>query len=394
MEYPAVTLRAEKRGTFLARHPWVLDKSLQATPAGMSPGEVIDLVTPDGRWMARGVWNGHSRIRVRLYSWDPQQALDAGYWHAQLAQAVGLRRQLGLIGPRQATRLVFSEGDGLSGLIVDQYAGYLVVQYTALAMQQRAELIVPWLIEHLQPTAIQVRIDQRTAKAEGMEAGQNWVYGTPPEGPVEFDEHGVRLQVDLNESQKTGYYVDQRDNRREAARYVAGKRVLDVCTYVGGFALAAGRAGAAEVLGIDSSQRAVDAARQHAELNELPQVRFETGEMFERLEGFRVERRRFDVIVLDPPRFAGSRQALRQALQAYHRLNRLAVELLEPGGILVTCSCSGLVTREDFRQMLVGVARKCHRDLQLLDQRGAGPDHPVRLSCPETEYLKCFILRA
>jgi 23S rRNA (cytosine1962-C5)-methyltransferase len=232
------------------------------------------------------------------------------------------------------------------------------------------------------------------ASAEGIELRDGLHWGEAPRGPAFINENGLRYGLDLAEGQKTGFYVDQRDNRHEAARYVAGKRVLDVCTYVGGFALAAGRAGAAEVLGIDSSQRAIDAARQHAELNQLPQVRFETGEMFEQLERFGAERRRFDVIVLDPPRFAGSRQALRQALQAYHRLNRMAVDLLEPGGILVTCSCSGLVTREDFRQMLVGVARKCHRDLQLLDQRGAGPDHPVRLSCPETEYLKCFILRA
>lgn len=392
-DYPAVVLRPEKQGTFLARHPWVLHKSLTHVPLQVSAGQTVDLVLPDGRWLARGLFNPQSRIRVRLYSWDPQTLLNDDFWSAQLQLAIDLRRRLDLIGPRQAARLVFSEADGLSGLIVDQYDQYLVVQFTALAMQQRAELILAWLSEHLRPRAIQVRIDRRVAKAEGMMADQVWVQGEPPSQPIEIEEAGVRLLVDLNDSQKTGYYLDQRDNRVAAARYARGRDVLDVCCYLGGFSLAAIRAGAERVLAVDTSSRAIEHAREHATLNQAANIEFASGDCFDLLESYQLAPRRFGLIVLDPPKFAGSRNSIQQALQAYHRLNRLAMNLLEPGGILVTCSCSGLVTREDFRFMLIGAARKARRDLQVLEQRGAAPDHPLRLSCPETEYLKCFICR-
>jgi 23S rRNA (cytosine1962-C5)-methyltransferase len=392
-EHPMITLRPEKQGTFFARHPWVLNKSLAKVPAQLAGGEVVDLVLPDGRWVARGLYSAQSRIQVRLYTWDRQTEINDAFWHKQLSQAISLRRGLGLLGPAQAARLVFSEADGLSGLIVDRYADYLVVQFTAAAMLQRKATIVEWLQRELAPTGIVTRIDQRTARAEGMEEQEEWVYGAAPSGPVEFQEHGVRLQVDLNESQKTGYYLDQRDNRWQAATYFRDRDVLDVCCYIGGFSLAALRGGARSVLAVDTSQRAIDQAREHARLNEVENISFDVGDCFELLDRYRQERRAFSAIVLDPPRFASNRRGLSQAIQAYHRLNRFAMELLEPEGILVSCSCSGLVTREDFRHMLVGASRKAQRDLQILEQRGAAPDHPVRLSCPETEYLKCFICR-
>ena len=172
-----------------------------------------------------------------------------------------------------------------------------------------------------------------------------------------------------------------------------GRSVLDVCCYLGGFSLAASRAGAAEVLAIDGSARAIELAREHAALNDCQNIQFAQGDCFDQLELYAQAGRTFGAIILDPPRFAGSRRTLTAALQAYHRLNRLAINLLETGGILVTCSCSGLVSRDDFRYMLSGAARKARRDLQILEQRGAAPDHPVRLACPETEYLKCWIMR-
>ncbi len=392
-ECPAIVLRREKRGTFLARHPWVLNKSVARTPGGVANGAVVDLVMPDGQWIARGVYNANSRILVRLYTWNRDEALDTPFWHRRLETAIELREQLGLMQPDGAARLVFSEADGLSGLIVDSYAGHLVVQFTAMALELRAAELLDWLKQRLQPKSIQVRVDQRVARAEGLTVAEGCLVGEVPAEPVLIEEHGVRLQVDLREGQKTGYYLDQRDNRRQAASYLAGRSVLDVCTYVGGFALAAARGGATRVLGIDTSQRAVDQARLHADLNQFSQVEFATGDCFETLERLGQEGQRFGGVVLDPPRFAGSRQSINQALQAYHRLNRLAMQVLEPGGILVTCSCSGLVTRDDFRQVLVGAARKTGRDLELLEQRGAAPDHPVRLSCPETEYLKCVVAR-
>lgn len=390
---PSITLRPEKRGTFFARHPWVLSKSVAHVPAGLQTGDEVDLVLPDGNWVARGIFNSQSRIQVRLYTWNRDERLNTAYWHRQLETAISLREQMGLIRPGAAARLVFSEADGLSGLIVDNYAGHLVVQFTAQALRQRAEDLIPWLIDRLQPHSIQVRVDTRVAAAEGLEHEDVCIHGSLPENPIEIEEHGIRLFIDLREGQKTGYYLDQRENRREAALYMSGRSVLDVCCYVGGFGLAAAKAGASSVLGVDGSQRALDQAQQHAMLNGLTNVDFQLGDCFQTLEQMVREGRQFGAVVLDPPRFAGSRRSINQALQAYHRLNKLAMQILEPRGILVTCSCSGLVTREDFRQMLTGAARKAGRDLQLLDQRGAAVDHPVRLACPETEYLKCFIAR-
>jgi 23S rRNA (cytosine1962-C5)-methyltransferase len=290
--------------------------------------------------------------------------------------------------------LVFSEADGLSGLIVDRYRDHLVVQVAALAMATRRDLLVRLLAELLAPRGIMVRSDRKIARAEGMEPHDGLAWGEPLDPLTTVRENGISYRIDLGEGQKTGCYLDQRENRRAAAGYLGGRRVLDVCCYIGGFSLAAARLGPArEVLGIDSSERAIQQARTNARENGLENARFETGECFETLQTMAARGERFGGVILDPPRFAGSARSIDQALRAYHRLNRLAVELLEPGGILVTCSCSGRVTREDFRRMLSGVAQKTRRDLQILEQRGASPDHPVRISCPETEYLKCFICR-
>lgn len=389
-----IVLRPQKQGTFLARHPWVLERSIVPPATPPADGEVVELVLPSGRVLGRGIYNSRSHIRVRLYAWDGLAELDTAFWRNRLGQALELRRRLGFDSPTGATRLVFSEADGLSGLIVDRYGEYLVVQVAALAMSVRIEEMVGLLGELVQPRGILLRTDLKIAQAEGIEPRAGLVWGEAPPERVEIDEHGIRYEVDLGSGQKTGYYLDQRENHQAAARYCRDQRVLDMCCYVGGFGLAAARLGGArEVLGIDSSERAVLQARRHAELNGISQARFEVGECFDSLERLVAAGEKFGVVVLDPPRFAFSRKGIDQALRAYHRLNRLGATLLEPGGILVTCSCSGRVTREEFLKMLGGVSQKMGRDLQILEQRGPSPDHPVRPSCPETDYLKCYICR-
>ena len=219
-------------------------------------------------------------------------------------------------------------------------------------------------------------------------------WGDDPGGPVFVTEHGLRYGVDLAVGQKTGFYLDQRENRRALAAYTAGARVLDLFCYSGGFSLNARRwGGATEVLAIDASPRALALARANAQLNGESGIRFVERDGFEALDELVIASDKFDVVVLDPPKFARNRAALDDALRAYHRLNRQAVNLLNPGGILLTCSCSGAVSREDFLYMLVGVAQQTGRDPQILEQRGAAPDHPVAATCLETEYLKCFICR-
>jgi 23S rRNA (cytosine1962-C5)-methyltransferase len=388
-------LRRRKARPFFGRHPWVLDTAIERLEGEAADGQIVDLVTDEGKFVARGYYNSQSRIRVRLMTWNIHEPLDLALWRRRLAAAVVLREQLGYLAAAGGARLVFSDADGLGGLIVDRYADWLTVQVTALAVAQRLDEIVPVLVELTGCRGIISRTEKGIAQAEGLSPFSGLVWGELPQGPAFIEEHGLRYGVDLSEGQKTGFYLDQRENRRAAAAYCGGRRVLDMFCYSGGFAMCAARHGQAhEVFAFDSSPKAVALARANVELNGLTNVRVEPGEGFHVLDELRRRGERFGAVVLDPPKFARSRASVDEALRAYHRLNRLAVELLEPGGILVTCSCSGHVRREDFLYLLVGVAQQTGRDLQILEQRGAAPDHPVAATCLETEYLKCFICRA
>jgi 23S rRNA (cytosine1962-C5)-methyltransferase len=388
-----IVLKPRSAGPLVRRHPWVLDSAIQRIEGTPADGDVVDLVSSRGEFVARGVFNSRSRIHVRLYTWEPDEKLDEAFWHRKLQTAWALRRRLGYDDPQQAARMVFSEGDGLSGLVVDRYGQFLVVQPTALAIAVRLAELLPMLVDLARPEGILLRTERDIVRAEGLEAPPGLRWGRLPEGPVLVRDHGIQYAVDLAGGQKTGLYLDQRENRPAAAGYFHGSRVLDVFCYTGGFALTAAASGAREVLGIDSSRRAVAEAQANAQRNAIENVRFEAGEAFAALAALGSAGERFDGVVLDPPRFARSRAAVPEALRAYHRLNRLALGLILPGGILVTCSCSGHVGRQDFFRMLQGVARQGRRDLQVLESRGAAPDHPVAIVCPETEYLKCCICR-
>jgi len=411
---------------FYGRHPWVLESAIdRVEPTSIAgehfldlDGQVVDLVSDKGKFIARGTFNSHSRIRVRLFTWNAEEPLDVAFFQRKLQAAIELRRQLGYepsrshlpdgTSPRNvainglkvppgrrdlhdACRLVFSEADGLSGLVIDRYGDCLVIQPTSLAMAQRLEMIAGLLQELLSPRAIVLRGDKSIAQLEGVEIVEGHSWGELPAGPLTIHEHGLVYEVDLHAGQKTGFYLDQRENRRRASSYLSGRRVLDLFCYTGGFAMNAARAGASEVVGIDASKKAVAQAQRNAELNGLANVRFDTGDGFETLDRFNEQLEKFDAVILDPPKFARGKGGVNQALMAYHRLNRSAIGLLNPGGILVTCSCTGSVSREDFVLMLSGVAQKSGRDIRILEQRGAAADHPVSATCLETEYLKCVI---
>jgi len=392
--YPRVLLKPRKANPFYARHPWVLDSAIHRIEGDPADGAVVDLISDKGKWIARGVFNRRSRIQVRLYSWRADEALDETFFRQRLERAIRLRADLGLADPRGGARLVYSEADELSGLIVDRYGEHLVIYVTALAIAQRVEMIAGLLEELLHPVSILLRIDPTLASTEGIEVADGVLRGAAPEAPVLINEYGVQFTVDLTTGQKTGYFLDQRENRRVAAEYLRGRRVLDMFCYTGGFGLAAAKlGGATDVLAVDSSRKALAMAESNAALNGLTQIRFQVGEAFTVLDELVAAKDKFSGIILDPPKFARGRKSLEQALRAYHRLNRQALELLEPGGILVTCSCSGHVTPDDFLYMLIGVAHKSGRSLQFLERRGAAPDHPVSADCLENEYLKCIICR-
>ena len=390
-----VVLKPKRARPFFGRHPWVLDTAVLRLDGTPADGDVVDLATHDGTFVARGLWNSSSKLRVRLYAFDAATRLDDGLWKSRIASAVALRQSLGLGDVGGATRLVNSEGDDLSGLIVDRYGEWLSVQVTALAMSHRLDTICDTLESLVAPQGILLRGAERgLAKLEGLHLPDRLVRGTTPSGPIFVTEHGLKFGIDLTEGQKTGFYLDQRDNRQAAARFARGRRVLDLFCYSGGFATAcAVSGGARSVLAVDSSAKATALAKANADLNGAANVSVETADAFEKLAALKTAGDHFGMVILDPPKFARSRASLDDAMRAYHRINRLAVDLLEPGGILVTNSCSGAVSREDFLVMLAGVAQRSGRTIQLLECRGAAPDHPVSAGCLEGEYLKCVIAR-
>lgn len=392
-------LKPKRARPFHGRHPWVLDSAIhhvEREPGQGDPGDgdEVDLLSDQGKWIARGLYCGPGRIRLRLYSWNEGESLDAPFWRRRLEAAFRARTVIGYDDRAGAARVVFSEADGLSGLIVDRFADCLAVQITSLAVAKRREDWLPALVEWGRPRAIVVRVEREAAKLESIPLEQGLVYGELADGPVFIEEHGVRYGVDLAEGQKTGFYLDQRENRRVAAGWTRNRRVLDVCCFTGAFSLCASKVGGArEVLGIDSSAKAIALAKAHAELNGIANVRFEVGDCFERLQSLVSEGVRFGAVILDPPKFAHRRESAADALRAYERLNRLAVAALAPEGMLITCSCSGHISREDFRHMLAEVAHRSGRELRILEQRGASLDHAVSATCLESEYLKCFVVR-
>jgi 23S rRNA (cytosine1962-C5)-methyltransferase len=395
MSLPQVVLKPRRARPFFARHPWVFAGAVASVSGSPADGAVVDLLSHAGNFVARGIWNGRSKIRVRLYSWSAAVPLDRDFFRDRLTAALRLRGPiLGLDSPGRACRLVFSEGDGLSGLTVDRYDRWLVVQFTALGMALRRELLVELLVELARPAGIQLRTERGIGQLEGLELHDAPLWGQLPDGPIEIEEDGLRFLVNLAEGQKTGFYLDQRDNRRAAAAFAAGRRVLDAFCYTGGFGLHAARAGAAEVVAVDSSEPALDLARANAARNGLAErIRFVGANVFDELDARVAAGERFGLVVLDPPKFARRQSAVEEALRGYRRLQTLALRLLEPDGILVTCCCSGLITLGMLEDLLAQLAEEEGRDIQLLERRGQAPDHPVSVTCPESNYLKCLLSR-
>lgn len=391
-----VVLKSRRALPFFAQHPWVFAGAVQKTSGTIEPGAEVAVVTDKDEFIAWGLYNPQSNIQIRLYSWDPDVRLDEDFWRARLEAAVGLRRDvLGLVKPESACRLVYSEADGISGLVADRYGDWLLLQFTSLALGMRRELLSRLLQEIMQPRGIWLRTEKGMRAAEGLDVADGLVSGEAPPRPMFIKEHGLRYEMDVVEGQKTGFFVDQRDNRLAAANYADGKRVLDVCCYTGGFSLnVLQHGGAISVRGIDQSEAALQLARNNAELNGLgSRAQFEKQDAFQALEQARDAGEKYGMIILDPPKMARQGKAVEGALRGYHMLNRMAIECLEPGGILVTCSCSGHVSREMFEDMLAEAALSADRRLQILESRGAAADHPTLVSCMETNYLKCCICR-
>ena len=332
--HPQLILNSKNARHFDGRHPWVLSRSIVEATAGLEPGEVVELIQPNGSWIGRGIYNPASRIRIRLFQWERDQTLDVAWIDEQLEFALRLReRWMANNRTLDAIRLVNSEGDGLSGLIVDRFGSYLIIQINSLAMHQWIDHIVDWFAERLQPDGLHVSMEPGIASQEGLEPFADWRFGKSPDSALELDDEGVAIQVDLNAGQKTGYYLDQRANRIAAARWMRSGNLLDVCCYQGGFSLAACKQGrVSEAMAVDSSRRALEVAASNATRNGIDQIHFEQVDCFDFLRQLSDDGRTFDNIVLDPPKMAGHRKQIGAALRAYHRLNLSALEMIKPGG--------------------------------------------------------------
>jgi 23S rRNA (cytosine1962-C5)-methyltransferase len=376
-----------------AGHIWIFSNEVdtQSTPlTAFESGQAVVIEDAKGQVLGTGYVNPHALICARLVSRDPRYVLDQSLLTHRLNIALSLRERL---FPDPFYRLVFGDSDALPGLVVDRYGDILVTQITTAGMERVKDEILAALNKVIRPTAIWLRNDSSIRALEGLPNYSEAALGDVPE-TVELAEHGVRFEVPLRAGQKTGWFYDQRMNRARLRAYAKGARVLDVFSYLGGFGLQAAAAGAASVTCVDSSATAVAGIKRNAELNGLSErVSVEHDDAFELLRRLRAERRRFDVVVLDPPALIKRKKDFKEGTQAYRRLNQMAMQVLEKDGILLSCSCSYHLARESLRDLLLQASRHLDRFLALVEEGHQAPDHPVQPAIPETAYLKAFFAR-
>jgi 23S rRNA (cytosine1962-C5)-methyltransferase len=347
----------------------------------------------EGRPLATGYYNARSQIVVRVLTWQPGEAIDAAFWRRRLKASIARREALAMSADTNAYRLVNAESDDLPGLVVDRYGDWLVLQSLTLGIEVWKATIAGLLTELLSPRGVYERSDVDVRKHEGLGPVTGCLAGeTPPERLI-VREDGLQFVTDVLHGHKTGFYLDQRDNRRRVAAYCSGRDVLNVFSYTGGFGVYARRAGASSVINVDSSHEALERAEENLRLNDLARADDEQieGDAFQVLRGLRQEGRAFDLVVLDPPKFAFSRQQVTAATRGYKDINMLGMQLLRPGGLLCTFSCSGLVSEDLFQKVLFGASLDAEREVRILERLGQAGDHPVLLTFPEGAYLKGFV---
>jgi len=393
---PTIYLKPNRDKPIRQRHPWIFSGAIGRVEGQPAPGDYVDIADARGTWLARGYFNPKSQIVVRVLTWDQAEPVDAGFWQRRLAAAGDARRALSADPHTTAYRLVYAESDRVPGLIVDRYGDWLVVQFLTLGVEARRELLLEALVEIFSPRGIVDRSDVAVRRKEGLSLRSELAWGELPPPDLLILENGRRFQVDLLVGQKTGFYLDQRENRRIVGAYAAGRRVLNVFSFTGAFGVYALAGDAAYVTNVDSSYDALIGAEASLGLNGFDpdrQAEGIAGDAFQILRAFRDEGRQFDMVILDPPKFARRKSDLVGATRGYKDINLLGLKLLAPGGLLATFSCSGLVTPDLFQKILFGASLDAGRDVQILSKLGQGPDHPILLSFPEAEYLKGLLCR-
>ncbi|MFD2161393.1 class I SAM-dependent rRNA methyltransferase [Paradesertivirga mongoliensis] len=375
-------------------HPWVFSGALESIKGKPVNGEVISVTDANGDFLAKGFYNSQSRVAVRLLEWKDVE-IDEVWWRSRIANAVKSREGLLHSANTNVCRIAFSEADYLPGLIVDKYADYLSVQIHSSGIERVKAVLLDELEKQLQPKGIYDRSDASARAHEGLDPSSGILSGENPPEYVEVLENGIKYLINISEGQKSGFFCDQRDNRKIVASYSEGKRVLDCFSYSGGFSLNALNAGAAYVVSVDSSALAIETLARNIELNCSDRSKHQSvqADVNKQLRAFRDAGEKFDIVVLDPPKYAPSRSALDKASRAYKDLNRMGMSLLDSGGLLATFSCSGAVDINLFKQILAWAALDAGKEVQFITQFCQPEDHPVRASFPEGEYLKGLLCR-
>ncbi|WP_198780808.1 class I SAM-dependent rRNA methyltransferase [Shewanella putrefaciens] len=391
-----IKLKPGREKSLERRHPWVFSNAIHNIKGKPSAGETVDVVAHDGHWLGRGAWSGESQIQVRIWTFDREEEIDRAFFARRLQRAqIGrndLIREQGLTG----YRLVAAESDGLPGITIDKYANVLVCQLLSTGADLWRDTLVELLAEQYPDCAIYERSDVDSRKKEGLLPVTGLLHGTLPEMPVIIEENGIKIAVDVIKGHKTGFYLDQRDNRAIAARFVKDKSVLNCFCYTGTFGLYAAKAGAASIENVDVSSLALATARLNMQVNGLSDdnVHYNEADVFKLLRQYRDEGKTFDVIVLDPPKFADNKAQLNGACRGYKDINMIALQLLNPGGVLLTFSCSGLMPADLFQKIVADAALDAKREIQFIERLSQASDHPIGSAFPEGFYLKGLVARA
>jgi 23S rRNA (cytosine1962-C5)-methyltransferase len=390
-----IFLKPGRDRSAVRRHPWIFNGSIDKIEGPKRQGEVVEVIDAKGHWVARGTLSPRSQITVRLLTWDPGQTIDDAFFDEKVAQAILGRDLIRPPVDSTARRLIHAEADGLPGTIVDQYGKYLVCQFLTAGAERWQAPVIAALKRRLSPTGVFERSDVTVREKEGLHPVVGPIEGEDPPGLLEIEEGPCRYAVDVRNGHKTGFYLDQRDNRSCLREYAKNADVLDCFSYTGGFAMAALHAEAARVTCVDVSSDALEMVTYNAGLNGFADDRLETirGDVFNTLRGFRDAGREFDLVVLDPPKFAETKNQLERAARGYKDINLFAIKNLRTGGVLFTFSCSGAMDPQLFQKVVAGAALDAGRRVQILHRLNQPADHPVSLNFPEGHYLKGLVCR-
>jgi 23S rRNA (cytosine1962-C5)-methyltransferase len=389
-------LQPGKERSLFKRHPWIFDSAVARLTGPARPGDTVTVVDANGRPQAKAAYSPQSKIRARVWSFDGGVTIDHAFFKRRIAAAVARRTALPELAGQQGLRLIHAESDGLPGVIADRYGDTVVVQLTSAGAEKWRGAIVDGLAKATGCARIYERSDSEVRGLEGLEPATGWLLGAAPAGEIVIEEHGVNMAVDIVAGHKTGFYLDQRENRRLLAELSNGKRVLNCFCYTGGFSLQALAGGAVSVLSIDSSQPALDRAAANLALNphlDAGCAEWRCANVFDELRALKNAGQSFDLIILDPPKFAPSASHAERASRAYKDINLLGCKLLAPGGLLMTYSCSGGIGVELFQKIVAGAACDAGRTARIVKRLQGAADHPVDLAFPEGEYLKGLLLQ-